>query len=137
MSNPMNDDDYTSNDDQINDLKELVNELTSFIETVDAGNTEIDELQEQAAAMVYLVKYGHRIPTPAKQPSTTDPDATADIEAWLEGEDEGREHTRQVFYEHGQHFASCPDCGASWSIQDAEPGPYCLEQLDEGDETCC
>lgn len=71
-----------------------------------------------------------------EQPSTTDPDATADIEAWLKGSGEVDEHRITVFYEHGQHYASCLDCGASWSVVDSEPGPYDIEQLDEGDESC-
>lgn len=68
--------------------------------------------------------------------STTDPNATADIEAWLEGEDETAQHHPTVHYEHGQHWVICSDCGASWSVCGAEPGPYCLEQIDNGDESC-
>lgn len=68
--------------------------------------------------------------------STTDPDATADIEAWLTDEEETSQHRTAVHYEHGQHWVTCTDCGASWSVADAEPGPYCLEQIDNGNESC-
>jgi len=68
--------------------------------------------------------------------STTNPGATSDIEAWLEGEESTEMHLRTVHYEHGQHWVMCTDCGASWSVVDSEPGPYDLEQIDNGDEYC-
>lgn len=68
--------------------------------------------------------------------STTDPNATDDIKAWLDGEEDTAPHNYSVFYEHGQHYVSCLNCGASWSVVDSEPGPYSLEQLDNGDESC-
>jgi len=70
-------------------------------------------------------------------PSTEDPEATDDISDWLK--DSGETHNHEavtVFYEHGQHFATCNACGASWSINDSEPGPYCLDEIDSGDESC-
>lgn len=74
--------------------------------------------------------------TEEEAPSTTDPNATEDIEAWLRGQDTATVHGCSVFYEHGQHYVSCLDCGASWSVVDSEPGTYSLEQLDNGDESC-
>lgn len=61
----------------------------------------------------------------------------AEVDAFLDGSDEIRLHDCvQSFYEHGQWFASCSECGASWSINDSEPDMFCLDQIDNGDESC-
>lgn len=71
------------------------------------------------------------------EPSTTDPDATDVIQAWIKDTEEFSQHEAvTVFYEHGQHFATCNACGASWSIQDLNDDDFCLEEIDTGDESC-
>lgn len=39
-------------------------------------------------------------------------------------------------FEHGQWWINCNDCGAQWGAHDAEPGPFCFEQVSDGDESC-
>lgn len=37
-------------------------------------------------------------------------------------------------FEHGQWWLTCADCGAQWSVSDADPGPFDFELVTEGDE---
>ena len=48
----------------------------------------------------------------------------------------GTHHHIDVAFEHGQWWAICKDCGASWSVVDCEPGTLDFEPIDEGDESC-
>jgi hypothetical protein len=49
-------------------------------------------------------------------------------------------HHLSVDFEHGQWWVSCVDCGAQWSVVDAEGGTsldgFDLEQVSDGDESC-
>lgn len=45
-------------------------------------------------------------------------------------------HHLTTAFEHGQWWVLCSDCGASWSVVDAEPGPLDFERIDTGDESC-
>jgi hypothetical protein len=70
--------------------------------------------------------------------STADPNATEEVEGWLRDTDEYMLHEQvTVIYEHGQHYATCNACGASWGVEDLDGDePYCLEEIDGGDESC-
>ncbi len=52
----------------------------------------------------------------------------------------GVHHHLSVDFEHGQWWVSCTDCGAQWSVVDAEGGRavegFDLEQVTDGDESC-
>lgn len=52
----------------------------------------------------------------------------------------GPHHHIQVDFEHGHWWATCTDCGAQWSVVDAEgPGSFdgfSFERVSEGDESC-
>jgi len=63
-----------------------------------------------------------------------------DITAWAEDEF-GEEHKRlDVHFEHGQHWVSCLDCGASWSVCDHEDAKgnegFVFEEVAAGDYSC-
>lgn len=48
-------------------------------------------------------------------------------------------HHLNVTFEHGQWWTACADCGASWSVNDAEyEGNFYFdfEEVDHGDEYC-
>lgn len=40
----------------------------------------------------------------------------------------------RAFFEHGQWWVEHLPSGAQWSVCDSEPGPFCFEQVTEGDE---
>jgi hypothetical protein len=41
----------------------------------------------------------------------------------------------QTDFEHGQWWVIDLDTGAQWSVCDATPGPFCFEQVTQGEET--
>lgn len=45
-----------------------------------------------------------------------------------------------VAFEHGQHWIGCRECGAQWSVVDAEGAPsvdgFGFEEVSEGDGYC-
>ncbi len=63
------------------------------------------------------------------------------IELAFNESDEAVHHeNNEVFFEHGQHWACCKDCGAQWSVCDSEGydaiDGFTFEQVSHGDETC-
>lgn len=70
---------------------------------------------------------------------STDPDADDKIQAFIDDRatDDLRHHENvTTFYEHGQWWATCNACGASWSIVDCNEDELDLEEIDAGDESC-
>lgn len=39
----------------------------------------------------------------------------------------------QTDFEHGQWWVSDLDTGAQWSVCDSKPGPFCFEQVTQGE----
>lgn len=59
------------------------------------------------------------------------------IRGAFEDSDEAKAHEDKPFetdFEHGQWFVTCRACGAQWSVNDAEPGPFDFEEITAGDE---
>lgn len=76
---------------------------------------------------------------PREYLTSSDESANDQIDAFLEDKqiDPSFPHNKlNSFFEHGQWWATCNLCGASWSIVDSEPGPLDLEEIDFGDESC-
>ena len=54
----------------------------------------------------------------------------------------GDEHKRNdVHFEHGQHWVTCLDCGAQWSVCDVSDEAdgdalFTFEMVSDGDESC-
>lgn len=75
---------------------------------------------------------------------TNTPEVEAEVKAAFESYNEhelNQVHGRiQADFEHGQWFVTCVDCGAQWSVNDAEgPGSYDgfdFERITEGDYYC-
>jgi hypothetical protein len=40
----------------------------------------------------------------------------------------------QTDFEHGQWWVTALRTGKQWSVCDSEPGPFCYEQVSQGDE---
>jgi hypothetical protein len=48
-------------------------------------------------------------------------------------------HDISTYFEHGQWWVTCLDCGASWSVNDCETDGidcFSFERIDQGDEYC-
>jgi hypothetical protein len=70
---------------------------------------------------------------------STDPEAAGVIEAFINDRKVGdlyRHENVTTFFEHGQWWASCGACGASWSIVDCNEDELDLEEVAAGDESC-
>jgi len=71
--------------------------------------------------------------------ASCDPEATNEIEAFV-----GEQKTDKLsphenithFFEHGQWWAACGACGASWSVVDCNAEEFDLEEVDAGDGSC-
>lgn len=60
--------------------------------------------------------------------------------AWQEFKEAKPHGGADIFFEHGQHYVSCKDCGAQWSVNDAEGygsiDGFSFEEIEGGDESC-